>query len=434
VDYNHLFIRDNSIASFKADFQVFSSVNENAAITIEGAAQNVLGTTVLLGTPTITSVNNSISGFFPATAIGVTADSDRLRIGVTVPQTSYIFGKNTIVDMGLPFNPPPVVLAATGIGQTSFTANWESYPGAVVYLLDVSDDPAFSTFIYEDEQINAPSTSYVVIGLTPNTTYYYRVRASTEPISSFDADYQAVLDYATTQGYTLPSSGQQALQNQLVVDLKDAGIWSKLDTFGVFASDAEDSPGSNTSDFALIDWIRLIDYTAVNSPTFNVNEGFEGNGTSSYIDLNYETVTDWVNVSQDDASVFGYQFADVFPNNGIILGVSVLLLILINPRNASGLRVTRVHSSSTTTATNSDGQGLMVLNRNNSVDFDIYLRGTLLETPAATSDSVTTDLYSMRTGTTYAASKPSVIGYGASLTSTQITDLTNYIDTYITSL
>ena len=40
----------------------------------------------------------------------------------------------------------------------------------------------------------------------------------------FDADYQAVLNYATTQGYTLPSAGQQTLQNQLVVDLKAGGI------------------------------------------------------------------------------------------------------------------------------------------------------------------------------------------------------------------
>jgi hypothetical protein len=30
----------------------------------------------------------------------------------------------------------------------------------------------------------------------------------------FDADYQAVLNYATTQGYTLPSAGQQVKQNQ----------------------------------------------------------------------------------------------------------------------------------------------------------------------------------------------------------------------------
>jgi hypothetical protein len=98
--------------------------------------------------------------------------------------------------------------------------------------------------------------------------------------SAFDADYLAVLNYATTQGYTLPSSGQQLLQNQLVVDLKDGGIWSKLDTFGVFATDGD-------SDFALIDWIRLSDYTAVNSPTFTTDEGFTGNGATSYINTSF---------------------------------------------------------------------------------------------------------------------------------------------------
>lgn len=77
----------------------------------------------------------------------------------------------------------PVATAATGIGQTSFTANWDAYPGAVVYLLDVSASPTFDTFIYENEQVNAPATSYVVIGLTPNTTYYYRLRASTTPLT-----------------------------------------------------------------------------------------------------------------------------------------------------------------------------------------------------------------------------------------------------------
>ena len=46
----------------------------------------------------------------------------------------------------------------------------------------------------------------------------------------FDADYQAVLNYATSQGYTLPSASQQILQNQLVLDLKSGGIWSKLDS------------------------------------------------------------------------------------------------------------------------------------------------------------------------------------------------------------
>jgi hypothetical protein len=113
-----------------------------------------------------------------------------------------------------------------------------------------------------------------------------------------DPDYQAILDYATTQGYTLPSVSQQTLQNQLVVDLKDAGIWNKLDTFGVFATDGD-------SDFALIDWIRLTDYTAVNSPTFTTNQGYKGNGVTSYINGNFND-TNVINYSQNSASIGVY--------------------------------------------------------------------------------------------------------------------------------
>ena len=119
-------------------------------------------------------------------------------------------------------------------------------------------------------------------------TVYSNTISVTTAAPLFDADYQAVLDYATTQGYTLPSASQQTLQNQLVVDLKDAGIWSKLDTFAVFATDGD-------SDFSLIDWKRLTQYTAVNSPTFTTNLGFQTNGTSSYINTNYNVNTQSTN-------------------------------------------------------------------------------------------------------------------------------------------
>ena len=80
---------------------------------------------------------------------------------------------------------PPIALAATGIGETSFTANWKSFSGAKYYLLDVSTSSTFNTFVYEDEIIIAPTTSYVVIGLNSGTTYYYRVRASTDDHLTF---------------------------------------------------------------------------------------------------------------------------------------------------------------------------------------------------------------------------------------------------------
>ena len=108
--------------------------------------------------------------------------------------------------------------------------------------------------------------------------------------SGTDADYQAVLDYATTQGYTLPSASQQALQNQLVVDLKDAGVWSKLDLFYVFATDGD-------SDFASINWIDPNNFECieVNSPTFTSNQGFASNGTSSYLNTGYNVLSESTN-------------------------------------------------------------------------------------------------------------------------------------------
>ena len=93
----------------------------------------------------------------------------------------------------------------------------------------------------------------------------------------FDEDYQAVLDYATAQGYSLPSEAQQIIQNQLLINLKAAGTWGSMDSFNVFATDGN-------SDFALIDWVRLDTMTALNSPLFAINRGFASDGATSFID------------------------------------------------------------------------------------------------------------------------------------------------------
>jgi hypothetical protein len=86
------------------------------------------------------------------------------------------FGYNTT------FVSTPVATAATGVGETSFTANWNAFAGAQYYLLDVSTSSSFSSFVFQDQVVVAPTTSYVVTGLTASTTYYYRLRASTDPV------------------------------------------------------------------------------------------------------------------------------------------------------------------------------------------------------------------------------------------------------------
>ncbi len=73
----------------------------------------------------------------------------------------------------------PVALSASNVQNRSFTANWEVVDGAGHYLLDVSEDEEFESFVngYHTHNVGA-MTSYKVTGMNPGTNYYYRVRAA----------------------------------------------------------------------------------------------------------------------------------------------------------------------------------------------------------------------------------------------------------------
>jgi len=104
-------------------------------------------------------------------------------------------------------------------------------------------------------------------------------------VSPYDSSYQLILNKATALGYTLPSDAQKIIQNDLILELKSAGIWNKLDVLYIFANDG----GSN---FATLNWInpdirRCLLFTSGSTLTFTTNQGFTGNGTSAYIDTTY---------------------------------------------------------------------------------------------------------------------------------------------------
>ena len=128
---------------------------------------------------------------------------------------------------------------------------------------------------------------------------------------NFDSDYQAVLNFATSEGDTLPSASQQILQNNVVMGFKDKGLWDKEDAFGLFATDA-------SFNFALICWKRLIKMTAFNSPSFTTNGGIDGGGTA-YIDTKFKSATDGVNFLLDDAG-YSVNVGTTTPSGDVILG------------------------------------------------------------------------------------------------------------------
>jgi len=106
---------------------------------------------------------------------------------------------------------------------------------------------------------------------------------------SYDADYQAVLDYATTNAIALPDSAQQDIDNQLLIDYKATGAWVKDDCFMKFT-------GTATPAFKLIDWKRLISMGAYGSLVWS-DTGAKGNAANAYIDTKYiptDAANKWV--------------------------------------------------------------------------------------------------------------------------------------------
>ena len=237
----------------------------------------------------------------------------------------------------------------------------------------------------------------------------------------YDAAYQAVLDYATTQGYALPSDEQKLLQNQLLIDLKSAGIWNKLDTFANFATDG-------SSNFALIDWKRLSLLTAVNSPTFTTNEGFTGNGTSSYINTNFNPSIGTNNYKLNNASRYIYTLNVVALFDGVELDVS--------NRMATAGTAQRINQGTgviNSAYSFSIGAGMKSIHRTSSTNVELFSDTTQASRTATSSSVTNANQLISRSLTTYSANRVCMYAMGSSMI-TENTDFVNAYNTYVNSL
>lgn len=71
----------------------------------------------------------------------------------------------------------PVMDDASSHTQTTFVVSWDAVARADSYRLDVSTSNLFFTYVTGYQNLTVTGTSQTVSGLTPGTTYYFRVRA-----------------------------------------------------------------------------------------------------------------------------------------------------------------------------------------------------------------------------------------------------------------
>lgn len=89
-----------------------------------------------------------------------------------------------------------------------------------------------------------PTVTSSSVAVTPTPT--------PSPTPSFNTEYTAILSRAATLGFTPPNTSEQNRQNQLITDLKNAGLWSKLGSLYMFAMD---TTGGGSPGFTFINWV-----------------------------------------------------------------------------------------------------------------------------------------------------------------------------------
>ncbi len=127
--------------------------------------------------------------------------------------------------------------------------------------------------------------------------------------AALDSDYQAILNYGLSQGFTVPSPENQATQNAFLVDMKANGIWGQLDIFYNLFTDGD-------ANFAKINWIAPGTHQLVDSGVvafvpisgFNFNPGSLNTGYRPGAGTKYGAAASFGFVCQDWSFAAGYMW------------------------------------------------------------------------------------------------------------------------------
>jgi hypothetical protein len=264
--------------------------------------------------------------------------------------------------------------------------------------------------------------------------------------TSYDASYQALLDYATVAGYTLPPDSIKAKQNQMIVSLKANNVWDSLDVFYAFAA------GTSDTSFAQLNWKAPAYYKASRrgSVTYNAKQGMKGDGTTGWIETGVNLITNTTAYTANSSHFGVYSYDQSVPVNKFVVssyaGSAAQVNIALRDGNASAsykFSSSQACNSDNSTISDAQTQGYFhFINSSNSGY--AYRNGTLIaDASVCTTTSATTDRPvillarydtegSPNTG--FANANISVFHAGGSLNSTKITSMNTIINTYISGL
>ena len=142
-----------------------------------------------------------------------------------------------------------------------------------------------------------------------------------------------------------------------------------------------------------LNWVKNAhNLTEVNTPTWTLDRGFKGNGSTMYLNTNYNPSTQGINFTQNDASFGIYSRT----NEGFVGDTEMGLAILVYPiflqiRRNTDLMSVGVNSPAPLTVTNTTGLGLFCGTRENSTTIKFWRNGIEISSQASTSQTIDSD-------------------------------------------
>lgn len=236
-----------------------------------------------------------------------------------------------------------------------------------------------------------------------------------------DPDAEALIGRMTVP----PSAQRKRLISDTIVALKAAGVWALLDLLYVFAA--------HDAQAGLLNWkAAVFNATAVAGPSFIVDRGYAGNGSTAYIATGWGP-TDGVQFQQDSAHMAAWVLSaaqgESVIGNTVTTGARSVLQPVV-PGNTIGILLNDATGS--VTIPNAIATGLFLASRSGASAIAAYRNGSSLGSDTIASSGLSTGAVTFdRDGGVISTARLSQASLGASLNATQAADYYAALLTYM---
>lgn len=222
-----------------------------------------------------------------------------------------------------------------------------------------------------------------------------------------------------------PTQARRVLIESLISSLMAGGIWEKLDGLYILAA--------HDTQVARLNWCGgMQDLTAVNAPVFQIDRGYTGDGTASYLDTN-TSATALERFTANDASLGVYVRTSISNSSMIDIGKAGggTYLAVSNAANGTYGRMNYSSSSATTVPNGGNRTGLFAWSRDTG-NTSIYRAGSLLGSAVIPGGVLSAgNMTILKVDSSYSSRQVSVAFFGSGLSASEHLSLNVAITAYL---